>query len=118
MQFALVSHADDLTCIRCQGDVTQHDLIPGKDPIEDLLGPIIFRRRTLLDLGNTSYIDSSGISFLLGQHRKFQQADGRLVLHSAPPTVMQVFKLLRMPQVLNIATDEAEARRVAEGAPA
>src|SRR5438445_42680 len=47
MQFALVSHADDLTCIRCQGDVTQHDLIPGKDPIEELLGPVMVNARHL-----------------------------------------------------------------------
>jgi anti-anti-sigma factor len=118
MRFALVSHADDLTRIDCEGDVSQHELPAARDPIEDLLGPVIFRRRVLLDLGRTSYIDSSGISYLLGAHRKFQNAGGRLVLHSAPPTVTQVFKLLKMPQVLHIAADEAEARRLASEAPA
>jgi anti-anti-sigma factor len=113
MRFELISHADDLTRIQCEGDVAQHEFAPGRDPIEDILGPAIFRRPTLLDLGQTSYIDSSGISYLLGVHKRFKRDGGRLVLHSAPPTVTQVFKLLKMPQVMHIAADEAEARRLA-----
>ena len=117
MQFTVASHAEDVTRLRCEGEITQHNLVPNRDPVEDLLGPALYRRRALLDLGPTSYIDSSGISYLLGVHKRFRQAGGLLVLHSAPPTVMQVFKLLKLPMVMSIAADEAEAQKLAGEAP-
>jgi len=118
MRFSLVSVGDDLTRIRCEGEITMNDLAQSRDPVEELLGPAIFRQTVLLDLGTTSYIDSSGISYLLGVNKRFKQMNGRLVLHSAPPSVMQVFKLLKINTVMQIAADEAEARRLVQGAPA
>ena len=118
MRFSLVSVGDDLTRIRCDGEITMNDLAHSRDPVEDLLGPALFRQTVLLDLSQTSYIDSSGISYLLGVNKRFKQVGGRLVLHSAPPSVMQVFKLLKIQSVLNIVADEAEARRLVQTAPA
>jgi anti-sigma B factor antagonist len=118
MRFSLVSVGDDLTRIRCEGEITMNDLAQSRDPVEDLLGPAIFRQTALLDLGATSYIDSSGISYLLGVNKRFKQVNGRLVLHSAPPSVNQVFKLLKIHSVMQIVADEAEARRLVQGAPA
>lgn len=118
MRFSLVSVADDLTRVRCEGEITTNDLAETRDPVENVLGPAIFRQTVLLDLGNTSYIDSSGISYLLGVNKRFKQMGGRMVIHSAPPAVNQVFKLLKIHSVLPIVADEAEARRLVQGAPA
>jgi anti-anti-sigma factor len=118
MQFSLVSLADDLTRVRCEGEITQNDLAMDRDPFENLVGPAIFRKAVLLDLGQTSYIDSSGIGYLLGIKKRFEHAGGRLVIHSPPPSVMQVMKLLKIHSVLPIAADEATAQRLAQEAPA
>jgi anti-anti-sigma factor len=117
MQISLVSYDEELARIRCEGEITQHNLLPNRDPVEDLVGPAIYRGRALLDLGPTAYIDSSGISYLLTVHKRFRQAGGRLVLHSVPPSVMQVFKLLKLPTVMHIAASEPEAERLATEAP-
>jgi anti-anti-sigma factor len=50
----------------------------------------------------TNYIDSAGVGWLVKAHKRFQEAGGRLEIHSISPMVMQILKLLRMPEVLNI----------------
>jgi hypothetical protein len=50
--------------------------------------------------------------------KHFVQAGGKLVFHSAPPLVQQVFDLLQLQRVLNVAPDETAARAlVQEGRP-
>ena len=114
MRFSLVSVGDDLTRIRCEGEITMNDLAQSRDPVEDLLGPAIFRQTALLDLGATSYIDSSGISYLLGVNKRFKQVNGRLVLHSAPPVVRNLLiGVMKLDDQVALATDLETAQRVA-----
>ena len=74
-----------------------------------------YRSRVLMNLEKAEYIDSSGIGWLLTHHKHFLQAGGKLVLHSVPPRINDVFQLLRMSAVLHIAPDEAAARALATG---
>jgi anti-anti-sigma factor len=95
--------------LSCEGEITQQTIPPGQDPLEQAVGAGGFSSVVLLNLEKTHYIDSSGISWLLIRHKHFLQAGGRLVLHSVPPLVDQVLRLLKMYLVLNIAADEAAA---------
>jgi anti-anti-sigma factor len=109
--------SDDRGVVRLQaeGQISQADFQGEGDPIENELGPDGFSRPVLLDLGRTDYIDSSGISWLIVNHKRFRQAGGRLVLHSLPPRVSQVLHFCRMESVFHLAADEAAARAVALG---
>ena|SRR5262245_58816720 len=118
MRLTLLSHSDQLTRLECEGEVTQFQFIPGQDPLQEVLGPNIFRRSTLLCLDKTTYVDSSGVSWLLSSHKQFERSGGKLVLHSIPPTVLQVLRLLKLTSLLNIAADEAEALQKLQGAKA
>jgi anti-sigma B factor antagonist len=113
MQLFLLSEDDDITCIACEGNITQSLFTPGVDPIMELLGADGFKRQLVMDLGKTGYIDSSGIGWLLGSHRRFTAAGGRLILHTVPPIVEQVIQLLRLHSVLNIQADQEAALAVA-----
>jgi anti-anti-sigma factor len=88
-----------------------------RDPyqVEALLGPDCYRRKILLDLQNTPYIDSSGVSWLVSFHKHCREAGGILVLHSIPPSIMAILKLLHMDRYLNLVEDEQAARIVAQG---
>jgi hypothetical protein len=55
------------------------------------------------------------VSWLIINHKRFREGGGMLVLHSVPPLVDQVFRLLKMYLVLNIQPDEAAARAAALG---
>ena len=85
----------------------------GTAQLEEALVSAGYRQKVLLDLENTTFIDSSGISWLMICHKHFVQAGGKVVYHSAPPLVQQTLKLLRLNLVLNLADDEDAARAMA-----
>lgn len=83
--------------------------------LDSLLGADCFAHQVLLDLHHIDFIDSSGIGWLLGAHRRFGAAGGALVLHSVPPVVRQTLRVLRMDEVFRLAKDESEARSIVLG---
>jgi len=83
--------------------------------LETLLGDGCYASQVTLDLKHIDFIDSSGIGWLLGAHRRFRSAGGKLVLHSIPPIVGQTLKVLRMDEVFRLAKDESAARSLVRG---
>ena len=101
-KLSLVSTDADAIRIRTEGDITQNDLRSHVDLIEELLGIECYTRKVYLNMEKTNYIDSAGVGWLVKSHKRFQQAGGRLEVCSISPMVMQILKLLRMPEVLNL----------------
>jgi anti-sigma B factor antagonist len=116
MQLILVSEDDNVTCVACVGNISQSLFTPNSEPLEDLLGQGCFARQVLMDLEKADYIDSSGIGWLIGSHRRFTAAGGRLILHSIPPMVEQVIHLLKLQTLLTIKPDQAAALALAKQA--
>ncbi len=115
MQLSLLSTDEGVIRLQCVGNVSQQNMQPGVDPMEVLLGSDCYDRTVLLNLEQTEYIDSSGVSWLMGRHKRFLTGGGKLILHSVPPMVSQVLQLLRINTILNIAPDEPAARKIAQG---
>ena len=113
LKLTLLAHEDQLTRVQCDGQVTLGNLEGLPDPLEAILSGSGFSRAVLLDLERVIYVDSHGIGWFLRCHKHCVQAGGILVLYSVPPLVMQTFTLLRMNLVFHLATDEADARRLA-----
>jgi anti-anti-sigma factor len=118
MRLTLLSHTDHVTCLECEGEITYSQLPPDKDPLEEVIGPGLWRRSALLSLEKVTYIDSSGVSWLLHAHREFARSGGRLVLHTLSPMVQQVLQLLKLNKLFTVAADEREALQLAQGAQA
>src|SRR5690606_38742591 len=91
------------------GPITQAQLSPTQEPLVGVLGPNAYSHQILLDLKNSDHIDSSGVNWLLTLHRRARENGGRLVIHSVPPLVDNVLKVLRMNLVFEIAPSRAEA---------
>ena len=92
------------------GEVSHNDR--SLDPFQQAGGSGIYSRKVLLDLSKCHYVNSSGVGWLLIHHRRFQEAGGKLVLHSASPVVMQIFNLMKMELVLNLCHDAQEAEQM------
>ena len=101
--------------LSCEGNITHKAIMADVDPIRLAIGEGGLGANVLLSLEKTNFIDSSGISWLLVTHKSFKDAGGRLVLHSVPPMVDQVLRLMKLSLVLNIAADEAAARAMVSG---
>jgi stage II sporulation protein AA (anti-sigma F factor antagonist) len=115
MELTVIADDRDVMRLLCTGPITQLTLDHRRDQIEMLLGRPGYSRKVLLNLEKTTYIDSTGIGWLLMNHKRFLQAGGKLVLHSIPPMVYQVLQLLNLPSIVSMATNEATARAIALG---
>src|SRR6476469_7507861 len=99
--------------VKVAGSVTQQEIALLAEPGCDLLGPEAYRRRGCMHLGNAGVLDSSGINWLILKHKRFREQGGKLVLHSLPPLVMNVIKVLKMQRVFDIAESPQAAQAMA-----
>lgn len=63
----------------------------------------------LLELGDVSYIDSSGVGTLVDVARKIKSSSGRLTLVAPSKRVRDVFEITRLDQFFEIVETRAEA---------
>jgi anti-anti-sigma factor len=113
-----------LTCVEengivaaeIEGRIVFGEVDPNQEPIKAHLGGDVYQKKLLLGLSQADYIDSAGIGWLLVCHKRFREAGGTMVIHSVTPMVEQVFKLLRMDRVFNLAANAAGARLLLQGA--
>ncbi len=109
MQLKMVADEGDVVRVAVEGQISQL-VSQGNEPMVNLLGPAGFGRKVLLNLEKATFINSSGISWLLICHKYFTQCGGKLIVHSVPPLVNQVLQFVRLPSIMTFAEDEARAR--------
>src|SRR3954454_4000643 len=93
--------------IAVAGRVTQGDFGPIHEPLAQLLGPNAYERTIRLDLSDTDYLDSSGVSWLLTCHKRIREAGGKLSLRNPHPTVTNVLRVLRLERVLGVESADS-----------
>jgi anti-anti-sigma factor len=116
MKIELLAMQGNLARLVCEGEVAPN-IAPGlQNPLEQVLGLGCYGYRALISLERTSYVNSAGIGWLVGCHKNFEKAGGKMVLHTIPPIIDHVMRLLKMHHVLNLATDEPTALEMITGA--
>ncbi len=116
MKLDVLPSEDGITRVRTEGDITLLEVQGCPNPLGAALGPDCFRRKLLLSLERSCFVDSAGVGWLIVTHKKFTEAGGLLVVHSLPPLVNHTFRLLQVGSILHVAEDEAGALRVARAA--
>ncbi len=66
-------------------------------------------RRVLLDLGNVTFLDSSGLGALVAIWRKVSSNDGEIKLCRIGPSVRTLFEITRIHRILELYDTEEEA---------
>jgi anti-anti-sigma factor len=117
MQLRIVSKEDSFAEVESEGNITLAAVTDGDKLLRDLLGEGVFSGKVMLNIEKSTYLDSSGVGWLILCHKRFREHGGSLVIHSVPPTVMQVLKVLRMDTVFHLAADGAAARALIAGVP-
>lgn len=115
MNFVLAALEDGVAHVRLGGRITQEQLSPFSDVFRDHLGATAYQQQVLMDLSDVDWLDSSGVSWLLSALRKFREEGGCLVLHSVPPNVRDVFKVLNLHRTFTIANNAQEAQQLVRG---
>src|SRR3954464_9716051 len=73
------------------------------------------RDHVVVDLGGTSFIDSSSLGVLISAHRRLSGRDGRLVIACDVPAVLNTFKITGLDAVLEIVSTREEALSARRG---
>lgn len=115
MELHVVSHDGDIVQVGVSGRVTQDGSMRENEPLSSLIGLDAYRRVVLLNMQDADIIDSSGVGWLLTCHKRFNEANGKLILFNMPLIVANVFKLMRLDTFFNIAGNSEAALRIAKG---
>lgn len=65
--------------------------------------------RVAIDLSLVDYLSSTGIAVLIGTMRRVEAAQGRLVLFSLRQEILDVFGIMKLVNLFEIADDESQA---------
>jgi anti-sigma B factor antagonist len=65
--------------------------------------------RVALDLSAIDYISSTGIALLIGSKRRIEAANGQLVLFGLRSEVLDLFGIMKLAELFEIASDEEHA---------
>jgi len=115
MELRVLSDDEDVLRLEAIGAIVEVQPLPESDPIGQLLGNRPHAPAVLLGLERTRYIDSSGLAWLVTTHRRLGEAGGKLVLHSIPPNIVDLLKMMRLDDVFNLADDESAALSAIRG---
>ena len=64
----------------------------------------------LFDLTDATFLDSSGIGWLLSVNRVAKDQGFQVIVHSVPPLIQRVFGMMKLGQVLHVVENFDEAR--------
>ena len=97
------------------GPIHGVNALPDENLLGEVEGQCDFEKHVVLDISQTSSLDSSGISWLIRCHKRFSQHDGKIVFHSMQPMVQNVLSMMRLDSILHLASNQDMAVNVARG---
>jgi anti-sigma B factor antagonist len=80
----------DVTVVSVVGDLDCHTAPKLRAVLVELAEE---PRRVVLDVGNSDFIDSTGLGVLVGGVKRFRQQGGDMVLRSLTPTTARLFEI-------------------------
>jgi anti-sigma B factor antagonist len=103
-------HVDGVTIVDLSGRITLGEgSVVLRDNVRDLLGK--GHRKILLNLGDVTYIDSSGIGELVSAFTSVRREGGDLKLLNLTKKVHDLLQITKLYTVFDIKDDEAVAIR-------
>lgn len=90
-----------------EGEIDLHESPQIKERMQPLLAAK--HPQIVVDLGEVSYIDSSGLALFIETMQRVQAYGGKFGLCSLRPSVKSIFEIARLDQVFRIFPDRESA---------
>jgi anti-sigma B factor antagonist len=102
VEFALTDEAvDERThVIAVRGDVDRYSAPERRQRLDDLIGD--GKTRVLVDLCETSFIDSTTLGVIVGAIKRLRIHEGTLALACDDPSILRVFGITGLDQVIGV----------------
>jgi anti-sigma B factor antagonist len=98
IEFAVQTRADGIGVVTPQGRLNMVSARRLKELLSDLIAA--GTTRIVVDMGETTFLDSSGLGALIGGLKSARQAGGDLRIARPTPPVTSVFELTNLDKVL------------------
>ena len=99
---------DGVNIVDCSGRITLGEgSVVLRDVVKDLLSK--GQKKILLNLGDVSYIDSSGLGQLVSTFTTVRKQDGELRLFNLTNKVVDVLQITKLYTIFDIGNNEADA---------
>jgi anti-sigma B factor antagonist len=99
--FTVVSPAGSCECVvRARGEVDIYTGPSLRDVLRDALAT--GASKVIIDMTDVSFIDSSGLSVIIGAHKKAEDGGIELVLQGPTARVVRLLELTGLNRVLNV----------------
>lgn len=86
------SIAKDSATVKLVGDVDEYTSRTLREDIDKLIDDLNGIRVMVFDMKGVSFIDSTGLGFVLGRYKKLKAKRAELLLANVPPQVDKVFR--------------------------
>jgi anti-anti-sigma factor len=115
MKLSLGKSDGDGVRVVVSGKITQHDFGPVQEPLEALAGPRVYARQIELDMSEATYMDSSGVGWLLTCHKRVREAGGRMSIVNVQPIIANMLRLLKLSRMFGLDAPTEESTPEAGG---
>jgi stage II sporulation protein AA (anti-sigma F factor antagonist) len=95
----------DVLCIRLSGELDHHTA----DELREQAATVIERndiRHIVLNLGQLSFMDSSGLGVILGRYKQIKQVHGEMVVCAISPAIQRLFDMSGLFKIIKMEPTE------------
>ena len=102
-----IEEREGVAIVSPRGDLDAENVASFQTEIDKLLGDGV--HYYVIDLGDVSFLDSSGLAAIVRLYKRVRIGEGDVRLARVPPSVMTVLELTRLSKVFDIFATAAEA---------
>lgn len=103
----------NILIVRLKGELDLHTVTTVRDKVENELTRSGLRI-LLVNLAGVTFMDSSGLGFILGRYRRLCEQGGSMLLCAPVAQVRRVLELSGVNHIMRIITTESEAAMTGE----
>ncbi len=101
-----VQMAEDRTLVTLSGELDASTATLLYDQLSDL--EIEDVKHVVLDLAQVSFMDSTGLSVIVTEHKRMQHSGGSLTIFAPPSSVRRLFEITGLDGILDIVPANEE----------
>jgi len=99
---------ESVLCIRLSGELDHHAAEELRSKVTETLAANQIQH-IVLNLGELSFMDSSGLGVILGRYKQIKATGGEMVVCSISPSVKRLFDMSGLFKIIRLEEDELKA---------